>query len=172
MPSAVHSAAALACGLIHARPAPKDQKKGADRGIDGRIIFHDDAESVKPKQIIISVKAGQNVGPTAVRDLAGTVEAQKAAMGALIVMKEPTQQMKAASASYEPYKSPWGSTHPRIQILTVKDLLTGKQVDMPRSQDQRTFKKAPKAKTKAQAKAKKKERPNNCLLPFQPIDDD
>jgi hypothetical protein len=142
-----------ACGLIGARPAPKDQKKGADKGIDGRIIFHDDAENVKPKQIIISVKASQNVGPTAVRDLAGTVDAQKAVMGVMILMKEPTAPMRAAAASYDPYVSPWGSIHPKIQILTVKELLEGKKVDMPASQDIRSFKKAPKAKKKEEGSA-------------------
>lgn len=146
-----------ACGLIQARPAMKDQKKGADKGIDGRILFHDDMESVKPKQIIVSVKAGQNINPSFVRDLAGTVDAQKAVMGVLILMKEPTRQMRSAAASYEPYVSPWGTSHPKIQILTVKDLLDGKKVDMPESQDIRSFKKAPKAK-------KKKERPDHHRL--------
>ncbi len=44
-----------ALGQVGARPA--DQKKGADRGIDGRLYFHDD-ESGKSKQIIFSVKRG------------------------------------------------------------------------------------------------------------------
>ena len=34
-----------ALGLVGARPTPADQKKGADKGIDGRLYFHDDAES-------------------------------------------------------------------------------------------------------------------------------
>lgn len=161
-----------ACGLINARPAPKDQKKGSDKGIDGRILFHDDVESVKPKQVIISVKAGKNAGPNDLRDLAGTVEAQEAAMGVIILMKEPTSQMKAAAAKYKPYESPWGSSHPKIQILTVRELLAGKQVDLPRSQDIRTFKKAPKAKIKAKVKRKRKrhDRPDYSMLPFLPFD--
>ena len=54
-----------ALGQVGARPT--DQKKGADRGIDGRLYFHDD-ESGKSKQIIFSVKAG-NVTVSQVRDL-------------------------------------------------------------------------------------------------------
>jgi len=41
-----------ALGQVGARPA--EQRKGADRGIDGRLYFHDD-ESGKSKQIIFSV---------------------------------------------------------------------------------------------------------------------
>ena len=56
-----------ALGLVNARPV--EQKKGADRGIDGRIFFHDEAESGKTKQIVISVKAGKT-GPAHVRTCA------------------------------------------------------------------------------------------------------
>jgi hypothetical protein len=35
---------------------------------------------------------------------------------------------------------------PKVQILTTGEILAGKQVDLPPSQDLRTFKKAPKAK--------------------------
>jgi len=45
-----------ALGLIGARPA--EGKKGADHGIDGRLFFFDEGTS-KPKQAIVSVKAGK-----------------------------------------------------------------------------------------------------------------
>jgi len=54
--------------------------------------------------------------------------------------------MRAEAASAGFYESPWGSKHPKIQLLTVEELLGGKQVDMPQSGDFRTFKKAPRAK--------------------------
>jgi len=54
---------------------------------------------------------------------------------------------EAASAGY--YQSPWGTKHPKVQVLTVQEILAGKQVDMPPTQDHRTFKKAPKAKVKS-----------------------
>ena len=50
---------------------------------------------------------------------------------------------EAASAGF--YTSPWGK-HPRLQILTVEDLLTGKTLDRPPVQASVTFKRAPKAK--------------------------
>ncbi len=136
-----------ALGLVNARPT--DQKKGADRGIDGRIFFHDESESAKTKHIIISVKAG-HTGPAHVRDLRGVVDREKAAIGLLITMEDPTAPMRKESASAGFYDSPWGTKHPKIQILTVGELLEGKTIDAPPSRDIRTFKKAPRAKPKDQ----------------------
>ena len=46
------------------------------------------------------------------------------------------------------YHSPgWGKNYPRLQILTVADLLAGKGIDMPPlGQVSSTFRRAPKAK--------------------------
>jgi len=132
-----------ALGLVGARPV--EQKRGADKGVDGRLFFHDDAEAQETKQIVLSVKSGKGqVGH--VRDLRGVVEREKAAMGVLISMQDPTGPMRAEAASAGFYQSPWGTKHPRLQVLTVQELLAGKRIDMPPSRDLRTFKKAPKAK--------------------------
>jgi DNA modification methylase len=139
-----------ALSLVGARPA--EQKKGKDRGIDGRIYFHDDA-SGDTKSIILSVKAG-HTGPDHVRDLRGTVEREKAVIGVLITMDQTTKEMRKEAASGEFYLSEWGQ-HPKIQILTVADLLAGKTINRPPDrQTGATFKKAPKAKA-AEAKAGK-----------------
>ena len=118
-----------ALGLVNARPV--EQKKGADRGIDGRIFFHDEAESGKTKQIIISVKAGKT-GPAHVRDLRGVVERENAAIGLLITMEEPTAPMRKEAASAGFYECvAWNTKHPKIQILTVGELLEGKKTRRP-----------------------------------------
>ena len=141
-----------ALGLVNARPV--EHKKGADRGIDGRIFFHDEAESGKTKQIIISVKAGKT-GPAHVRDLRGVVDREKAAIGLLITMEDPTAPMRKEAASAGFYDSPWGTKHPHIQILTVGELLEGKTLDAPPSRDIRTFKKAPRASRKSKENQRK-----------------
>lgn len=131
-----------ALGLVGARPV--EQKRGADKGIDGRIYFHDDPRG-KTKQIILSVKSG-HVNVSHVRDLRGVVEREQAQIGVLITLQEPTSPMRAEAASAGFYDSPWGR-HPRIQILTVADLLAGKRIDAPPlGQTSITFKKAPRAK--------------------------
>jgi hypothetical protein len=124
-----------------------DQKKGADKGIDGRLYFHDERESAKTNQVIFSAKAGKT-GPTHVRDLRGVVDREKAAIGVLISMQGPTQPMRTEAVSAGYYESPWTrKKHPKIQLPTIADLLKGKQVDMPTIQHvSQTFKKAPKAK--------------------------
>lgn len=132
-------------GLVGARPV--EQKKGADRGIDGRLYFHDESDSkkTKTKQIIFSVKAG-HTGVSHIRDLRGVIERENAQIGVLISMDEPTKQMRTETASAGFYKSPWGK-HPVLQILTIEDLLSGKSVDCPPlSQVDITFKKAPRVK--------------------------
>jgi len=61
-------------------------------------------------------------------------------------MEEPTGPMRSEAASSGFYASPWRKEpYPRLQILTVKELLEGKKVDMPQTGDLRTFKKAAKA---------------------------
>ncbi len=131
-----------ALGLVGARPV--EQKKGADKGIDGRIYFHEGPG--KTKQIILSVKAGKLHAPY-VRDLRGVLEREQAEIGVLISLEEPTGPMRTEAASAGFYTSPWGK-HPRIQLVTVEDLLTGKGIDRPPAQASVTFKRAPKATSK------------------------
>jgi len=97
------------------------------------------------KQVILSVKAGK-LHATYVRDLRGVLERENAAIGVLLTLDEPTKPMRAEAASAGFYTSPWGK-HPRLQILTVEDLIAGKGIDRPPAQASVTFKRAPKAKT-------------------------
>jgi hypothetical protein len=100
--------------------------------------------------VILSVKAGAT-GVAHVRDLRGVVDREQAQIGVLISMVEPTQPMRAEAASAGFYDSPgWKTSHPRLQILTVEELLGGKRIDMPAVGQQRaTFRQAPKAKGQA-----------------------
>ena len=129
-------------GLVGARRT--EEKKGPDQGIDGRLYFHDEPLGGKTKQIIISVKAG-HLTPAYVRDLRGVVERENAQIGVLLSFEEPTKPMRSEAAEAGFYKSPWGS-HPRIQLLTIGELLDGKKIDMPPlRQTNVTFQKAAKA---------------------------
>ena len=132
-----------ALGQVGARHA--EQKKGADKGIDGRLYFHDEAEGGKTKHVVLSVKAG-STSVAHLRDLRGVLDREQAEIGALITMQEPTRPMRTEAAGAGFYDSPWGTRHPQLQILTVSELLAGKRIDMPPTRDLRTFKKAPKAR--------------------------
>ncbi len=132
-----------ALGLVGARPV--EQKKGTDKGIDGRLLFHDEARG-KTKQIILSVKAG-HTGVSHIRDLRGVLEDQQAQIGVLISMEDPTRPMREFAASAGFYESPgWGTKHPRMQLLTVAELLDGRSIDYPSRHGNVTFKRAAKAK--------------------------
>ena len=99
-----------ALGLVGGQPT-EALKKGADHGIDGRRNFHDD-NSGKTKQIIFSVKGGQNIGVSEVRDLRGLIERDKAAIGAYIAFAEPTKPMQKEAAEAGFYTSPTAPNTP------------------------------------------------------------
>ncbi|MCX5893790.1 MAG: DNA methyltransferase, partial [Deltaproteobacteria bacterium] len=131
-----------ALGLVDARPG-QEKKKGADTGIDGIINFIDDP-SGKAKRLIVQVKSGK-VSVNQVRDLKGVLEREQAAIGAFISLSEPTAPMlkEAATAGfYQPEHLP-GLDFPRLQILTIEELLAGKKLEYPRIAPDVTFKKAP-----------------------------
>jgi len=135
-----------ALGLVGARPV--EQKKGADKGIDGRIIFQGDKPGTF-ESVILSVKAGKT-GSAHVRDLKGVLDREKAAIGVLISMQSDTKDMKIEAVTAGFYESTsWGKKYPKVQLFTVADLLAGKTIEMPPiKQVQATFKKAPKDTTK------------------------
>ena len=133
-----------ALGLVGARPI--EEKKGADKGIDGKIVFQGDAVG-KFEQVIISVKAG-HTGRDHVHSLGGVINREKAAIGVLITMLDPTGPMKeeAVTAGFFESKT-WGKKYPKIQLLTIAELLAGKKIDMPPiKQVDATFKRAEKHK--------------------------
>ena len=135
-----------ALGQVGARPT--EQKKGADRGIDGRLYFHDD-QSGKSKQILFSVKAG-GVTVSQIRDLRGRLERQKAEIGIFLCFEEPTRPMLREVSEAGFYKSSDDSTWPRIQILTIEQILDGKQPEYPLHRRDATFKQAPKARARSE----------------------
>jgi len=61
------------------------------------------------------------------------IERENAEIGVLISMAEPTRDMRKEAASAGFYKSAWGK-HPRLQLLTIEELLGGKGIDYPPSE--------------------------------------
>lgn len=96
--------------------------QGADRGIDGEIIFLRGARDYG--RAIVSVKAGQHVNPDMVRALKGVVEREGADMGVFICLNPPTKEMRTEAATAKLIDLP-GGKRPRVQIVTVADLITG-----------------------------------------------
>ncbi len=118
-----------AVSLLEAQPQG-EQKRGADRGIDG-IIYFVDGPRRTPQKVVVQVKGGRVSSPQ-VRDLKGVVEREKAALGLFITLEEPTRDMRAEAASGGFYHSHiWDRDFPKIQVRTVAQLLEGQQFDLP-----------------------------------------
>jgi site-specific DNA-methyltransferase (adenine-specific) len=132
-----------ALSLIGAKPVGgqegKQGKKGSDKGIDGVINFVDDPKG-KLSSVIVQVKSG-HVKSGDVRDLKGVLEREQAAIGVFLTLESPSKDMEKEAAISGFYRSPiWQQDYPRLQILTIEQLMNGAQVKMPPTHG--TFKKA------------------------------
>lgn len=146
-----------ALSLIPARPygakgKGKTGKKGADRGVDGTVNFIEAASAKadgKQRKVIVQVKSG-HVKRSDIGELRGTLERENAAIGVFITLEEPTKPMRqeALSAGYY-YSEGWRREYPRIQMLTIEELLHGAGVKMP-PQYGPTFKEARRALLEAE----------------------
>jgi site-specific DNA-methyltransferase (adenine-specific) len=103
-------------------------KKGADKGVDGLVFFQNDARNIG--QAIISVKGGENIHATHVRDLVGAIHNHGAELGLFVTLHQPTSAMITAAREAGSIET-GGKMRPRVQICTVEDLLQGKKPTLP-----------------------------------------
>lgn len=119
-------------GLVGARP--EEAKKGADQGIDGVLYFYDEKRP-EAKKIIIQVKSG-HVNSAQIRDLRGVLERENAQIGVFITLQKPTKSMltEAAIAGFYQSAFEWAgkSQFPKMQIITVEELIDGKNIEYPK----------------------------------------
>lgn len=108
-----------------------NEKQVGDRGKDGVIYIPLDDKGERGR-VLVSVKGGKNVGPSAVRDLLGTVKTEEAEMGVLVTLSEPTAGMEEAVNRSGTYTWPVNKQKfPKVQVITVEELLDGGRPDMP-----------------------------------------
>ena len=115
-------------------------KKTADGGIDGRIYFEAPGED-DLQSMVLEVKGGKNVSIKDLRALHSVLERDDAQMAGLIVMdKLGDRQLK----NFQRLMDQAGDLHvfgrpfPRMQILTVQEILDGKRFDIPYPVDKRS----------------------------------
>lgn len=123
-----------ALSLVKAKPSnegisPTKGKKGADGGKDGIIFFNDIGGTLK--KVIVSVKGGKNVSVEMIRSLGDVVDEQKAALGVFITLEQPTRPMIDWAAKKGLFHSDVWGDFPKVQIVTIADLLDGKKIAMP-----------------------------------------
>ena len=118
-----------AVSLLEAQPQ-SEQRRGADRGIDGALYFIDGPRRATQK-VVVQVKGGRVSSPQ-VRDLKGVVEREKAAVGLFISLEPPTRDMRAEAASGGFYHSEiWQQDYPKIQLRTIDEMLSGQGFELP-----------------------------------------
>lgn len=117
-----------AVSLVDAVPFG-NKKKGADGGIDGLIYFKPDGKTTE--KAIVSVKGGDNVGVGMIKDLIATVDREKAKMGLLISLADPTSVMRKEAVTAGYYRTEAQGDFAKIQIVTIEELLGGKKPQMP-----------------------------------------
>ena len=118
-----------AVSLLEAQPQ-SEQKRGADRGIDGMLYFVDGPRRT-PQKVVVQVKGGRVSSPQ-IRDLKGVVEREKASLGLFITLEEPTRDMRSEEASGGFYHSDlWQQDFPKIQLRTIGELLAGQGFELP-----------------------------------------
>ena len=108
-------------------------KRTADGGIDGRIYF-DLPGTHDLQSMVIEVKGGRNVGINVVRELSGVLDNDVALMAGLVVM-EPLGDTK--ERNFRRFMAQAGDLdvlgvqYPKMQILTVAEILEGKRFLTP-----------------------------------------
>lgn len=116
-----------AVSLVSGQP---NEKQVGDRGVDGVIRFPLDNKSMG--RALVSVKGGRQLNPSMVRDLIGTVDGQRAEMGLLITMGPITRGMIEALNRSGSYIWPVNQRrYPKVQAVTVEELLAGHKPDLP-----------------------------------------
>lgn len=131
-----------ATSLVNAQPY-QAKKKGPDSGIDGVKYFHD-LDDDAPKKILVSVKSGK-LKADDVRAFNHVREREKAEIGLFICLSKPTSGMvkDAATAGFYTYADRSERKVPRLQILTIEDLLDGRaRAEHPDQKPDVNFKKA------------------------------
>jgi len=131
-----------AVSLVDAVPQGGVRKKGMDRGIDGIRWVRTGPKQTDVEQVVVSVKGGENVTSAMVRDLKGTVEREQAAAGLFVTLAEPTREMLREAAAAGFFETSFGR-HPKIQIVTIRELPAGMKVGLPALGRGEGFRRAP-----------------------------
>lgn len=137
-----------ALDLVNAMPAQsktKENMRGADQGIDGIITFIKNIVNGNKEfgRAIVQVKGG-GVQRNQIATLKGDVEREKAEAGVFITLEKPTGPMKSEAVDAGSFMTPITGKmeFPKIQILTVEELLQGKTPKLPQGLVKNYYKEA------------------------------
>ena len=108
-------------------------RRTGDGGIDGRLYFGLSKQK-DLASMAVEVKGGKNVNIGIVRELRGVLERDEAEMAGLIVL-EPVEGRKLTNFKREMasagYLTEYGTEYPRMQMLSVPEILDGTRFNTP-----------------------------------------
>lgn len=108
-------------------------KRSADDGIDGRVYFDMPGEETL-QCMALEVKGGENVSINQVRALSSVLKFEHVKMAGIIVLNRlGSAQLRnfQQTMALAGHATIGEREYPRIQLLTVDDILAGKRFDMP-----------------------------------------
>ena len=108
-------------------------RRTGDGGVDGRLYFDLPGER-DLRSMVLEAKGGARVGVSAVRDLRGVLERDGAPMAGLILLREPGPVRRrnfAAEMAKAGDIEALGVRYPRMQMLTVAEILDGRRFATP-----------------------------------------
>jgi site-specific DNA-methyltransferase (adenine-specific) len=119
-----------------------NEKKGADKGIDGIAFIGEGKDEYK--KILFSVKSGEQIKSGDIRDLKGTMQREGAVMGIFLTLEPPTKPMITESKSAGLYTDKIiGRKYPVMDIVTIEEMLiNGKRFNVPTSHSIEVLKRA------------------------------
>jgi DNA modification methylase len=129
-----------------------NEKKGKDFGIDGIAFISDRINNeIEQMPIIFSVKSDKHPKPSYVCDLIGVMQREKAVLGYFISLYPPTKDMIDEALKQGKYKNDLlGLEYSKVKIVTIQEILDGKQMRLPKSLTREVLKSAPKIVEEAQ----------------------
>ncbi|OQX24036.1 MAG: site-specific DNA-methyltransferase, partial [Desulfobacteraceae bacterium IS3] len=109
-----------------------NEKKGADKGIDGIAYFL--SSQTDTEKIVFQVKSGK-VSRSAIATFITDMNSENARIGIFLTLEEPTKAMREEAMAAGCYEHKlMGRAYNRIQIVTVKEMIEAAiRLDMPLS---------------------------------------
>jgi len=139
-----------ALDLVNAMPAQsksKDKMRGADKGIDGVITILKNVVNNNKEygRVIVQIKGG-GVQRNQIATLKSDVAREKADAGVFITLEKPTKPMIGETIDAGTFTTPLTKNtkieFPKIQILTIEELLRGKKPYLPQGLVKNYYKEA------------------------------
>ena len=110
--------------------AKPNEKKGADKGIDGIMHIYLNVDE-EVGDILFSVKSG-HVSVSQIRDFLHVIEREKAVAGVFITLEEPTKPMRQETKNAGTVTIPLtGQSIEKLKIVTVREILNGDRANFP-----------------------------------------